>query len=140
MQYLLQFSLSPDPSLWGATLAMNLEEPDDELHNPDPRRDRKNDRGGSVFTYRGLTNLGCLIFLAVGMVSLLYAHIIYVSLVPGIDMLFSAGYPMISYFTKQSLSNEGGFNIGGINASGQASLHIFSPSYKHLLPLQRFPL
>ncbi|KAG1828322.1 glycoside hydrolase family 16 protein [Suillus variegatus] len=96
-----KFSLSPDPSLWGATLAMNLEEPDDELHNPDPRRDRKNDRGGSVFTYRGLTNLGCLIFLAVGMVSLF------------------AGYPMISYFTKQSLSNEGGFNIGGINASGQ---------------------
>ncbi|KAG2120710.1 glycoside hydrolase family 16 protein [Suillus discolor] len=96
-----KFSLSPDPSLWGATLAMNLEEPDDELHNPDPRRDRKNDRGGSVFTYRGLTNLGCLIFLAVGMVSLF------------------AGYPMISYFTKHSLSNEGGFNIGGINASGQ---------------------
>lgn len=96
-----KFSLSPDPSSWGATLAMNLEEPDDELHNPDPRRDRNNDRGGSVFTYRGLTNLGCLIFLAVGMVTLF------------------AGYPMISYFTKQSLSNEGGFNIGGINASGQ---------------------
>lgn len=96
-----KFSLSPDPSSWGATLAMNLEEPDDELHNPDPRRDRKNDRGGSVFTYRGLTNLGCLVFLAVGMVTLF------------------AGYPMISYFTKQSPSNEGGFNIGGINASGQ---------------------
>ncbi|KAG2150172.1 glycoside hydrolase family 16 protein [Suillus cothurnatus] len=96
-----KFSLSPDPSSWGATLAMNLEEPDDELHNPDPRRDRQNDRGGSVFTYRGLTNLGCLIFLAVGMVTLF------------------AGYPMISYFTKQALSNEGGFNIGGINASGQ---------------------
>ncbi|KAG2159691.1 glycoside hydrolase family 16 protein [Suillus bovinus] len=96
-----KFSLSPDPSSWGATLAMNLEEPDDELHNPDPRRDRNNDRGGSVFTYRGLTNLGCLIFLAVGMVALF------------------AGYPMISYFTKHSLSNEGGFNIGGINASGQ---------------------
>lgn len=96
-----KFSLSPDPSSWGATLAMNLEEPDDELHNPDPRRDRKNDRGGSVFTYRGLANLGCLIFLAVGMITLF------------------AGYPMISYFTKQSPSNEGGFNIGGINASGQ---------------------
>ncbi|KAG1757744.1 glycoside hydrolase family 16 protein [Suillus lakei] len=96
-----KFSLSPDPSSWGATLAMNLEEPDDELHNPDPRRDRKNDLGGSVFTYRGLTNLGCLIFLALGMLTLF------------------AGYPMISYFTKQALSNEGGFNIGGINASGQ---------------------
>jgi hypothetical protein len=79
MQYLLQFSLSPDPSSWGATLAMNLEEPDDELHNPDPRRDRNNDRGGSVLTYRGLTNLGCLILLAVGMVTLLYAHTIRIS-------------------------------------------------------------
>ncbi|KAG1749837.1 glycoside hydrolase family 16 protein [Suillus paluster] len=96
-----KFSLSPDPSSWGAALSMNQAEPDDFLHNPDPRRDRKNDRGGSIFTYRGLTNLGCLIFLAVGLVTLF------------------AGYPMISYFTKQSLSNEGGFNLGGINASGQ---------------------
>jgi hypothetical protein len=31
----------------------------------------------------------------------------------------SAGYPLISYFTKTNLSTLGGFNIGGINASGQ---------------------
>ena len=68
----LQFSLSPDPQLWGADLSPNHPEPDDFLHNPDPRRDRRNDRGGSVFTCRGLTNLGCLIFLALGLVALLY--------------------------------------------------------------------
>lgn len=67
-----QFSLSPDPQSWGADLSPNHPEPDDFLHNPDPRRDRKSDRGGSVLTYRGLTNLGCLVFLAVGLVALLY--------------------------------------------------------------------
>ncbi|KIJ68201.1 glycoside hydrolase family 16 protein [Hydnomerulius pinastri MD-312] len=96
-----KFSLSPDPRSWGADLLPGTPEPDDFLHNPDPRRDRKNDLGGSVLTYRGLTNLGCLVFLAVGLVALF------------------AGYPMISYFTKHSLSYEGGFNFGGINASGQ---------------------
>ena len=67
-----QFSLSPDPKAWGADLSPNHPEPDDYLHNPDPRRDRNSDRGGSVLTYRGLTNLGCLVFLALGLVALLY--------------------------------------------------------------------
>ena len=34
----------------------------------------------------------------------------------------SAGYPLISYFTKPHLSRLGGFNIGGTNASGQVCL------------------
>jgi hypothetical protein len=68
---LRQFSLSPDPSSWGADISPNHAEPDDYLHNPDPRRDRKNDRGGNVFTYRGLTNLGCLLILVAGIVALL---------------------------------------------------------------------
>jgi beta-glucan synthesis-associated protein KRE6 len=67
-----QFSLSPDPSSWGADISPNHAEPDDYLHNPDPRRDRKNDKGGNVFTYRGLTNLGCLLLLVAGIVTLLY--------------------------------------------------------------------
>ncbi|KAG1715994.1 hypothetical protein ID866_1159 [Astraeus odoratus] len=97
----IQFSLSPDPQLWGADISPNHPEPDDYLHNPDPRRDRKHDRGGSVLTYRGLTNLGCLLVLTTGLVALF------------------AGYPVISYFTRHGLSFNGGFNIGGINASGQ---------------------
>ncbi|KAI9461770.1 glycoside hydrolase family 16 protein [Boletus coccyginus] len=100
------FSLSPDPQSWGADLSPSHREPDDFLHNPDPRRDRKRDRGGSVLTYRGLTNLGCLVFLALGLVALF------------------AGYPIISYFSTHSLSYAGGFNLGGINASGQASSNI----------------
>ncbi|OCH96052.1 glycoside hydrolase family 16 protein [Obba rivulosa] len=96
-----KFSLSPDPSSWGADLSPDHPEQDDYLHNPDPRRDRKNDKGGHIFTYRGITNLGCLLILAVGMVTLF------------------AGYPLISYFTKHTLSTQGGFNLGGINATGQ---------------------
>ncbi len=34
-------------------------------------------------------------------------------------MLRSAGYPLITYFTKKPVSTNGGFNLGGINASGQ---------------------
>ncbi|OSX67481.1 glycoside hydrolase family 16 protein [Postia placenta MAD-698-R-SB12] len=96
-----KFSLSPDPSSWGADLSPGHPEDDDFLHNPDPRRDRKNDKGGNIFTYRGITNLGCLFILAVGIVTLF------------------AGYPLISYFTKHKASTAGGFNLGGINASGQ---------------------
>jgi len=72
MFFCSQFSLSPDPSSWGADIRPGHPEPDDYLHNPDPRRDRKNDTGGNVFTCRGLTNLGCLILLGVGLVTLLY--------------------------------------------------------------------
>jgi hypothetical protein len=32
----------------------------------------------------------------------------------------SAGYPLISHFTSRPLSKMGGFNIGGINSTGQA--------------------
>lgn len=53
---------------------MNQKEPDDYLHNPDPRRDRKNDAGGTIFTARGLMNLGCLFFLAAGLITLLCVH------------------------------------------------------------------
>lgn len=50
---------------------MNTPEPDDFLHNPDPKRDRINDRGGNIFTSRGLANLGCLLILGAGCVMLL---------------------------------------------------------------------
>ncbi|PCH33737.1 glycoside hydrolase family 16 protein [Wolfiporia cocos MD-104 SS10] len=96
-----KFSLSPDPSSWGADLTPGHPEDDDYLHNPDPRRDRKSDQGGHIFTYRGITNLGCIFILGAGIITLF------------------AGYPLISYFLKHELSRSGGFNLGGVNASGQ---------------------
>ncbi|KAF9462094.1 glycoside hydrolase family 16 protein [Collybia nuda] len=96
-----QFSLSPDPAAWGSNLSPSHRESDDELHNPDPRRDRNSDFGGSVFTIRGLANVGCIAILCVGLLALF------------------AGYPLVSHFTSTPLSTLGGFNIGGINATGQ---------------------
>ncbi|TFK62967.1 glycoside hydrolase family 16 protein [Pluteus cervinus] len=80
---------------------MNAPEPDDVLHNPDPTRDRVNDRGGSFFSSRGMMNLGCLALLVLGLMALF------------------AGYPLASYFTETKQTTKGGFNLGGINASGQ---------------------
>ncbi|KAI0789619.1 beta-glucan synthesis-associated [Abortiporus biennis] len=96
-----KFSLAPDPSSWGGNLDVNFREPDDSLHTPDPKRDYKTDKGGTIFTFRGIANLGCLLILGIGL-----------------TMLF-AGLPIISHFTKKPQSVNGGFNLGGMNASGQ---------------------
>ncbi|TFK27264.1 concanavalin A-like lectin/glucanase, partial [Coprinopsis marcescibilis] len=100
-QIAAKYSLPPAPQSWGLPLTMDHIEADDGLHNPDPSRDRKNDGGGHIFTARGLANLGCI-----------------ASLVLAIVMLF-AGYPVISFFTKSEPTTQGGFNLGGINATGQ---------------------
>jgi len=52
-------------------------------------------------TSRGFANLGCLIVLATGLISLF------------------AGFPLVSFFTRQKLTTNGGFGVGGINATGQ---------------------
>lgn len=96
-----KFSLSPDPASWGSDLSPNHPEPDDYIHNPDPKRDRNNDRGGSIFTHRGLSNLGCLSLLILTLLGLF------------------AGYPIITFLTRHPLSRQGGFNLGGTNSSGQ---------------------
>jgi beta-glucanase (GH16 family) len=95
-----KYSLPPDPRQWGSDLSLNLVEPDDELHNP---RGRMNavERDGHAFSARGLTNFGCLVILCVGLLTLF------------------AGYPMISHFTRKTMTTQGGFNLGGINSTGQ---------------------
>jgi hypothetical protein len=52
-------------------LLMSSPETDDYLHNPDPKRDRKSDKGGTIFTCRGIANLGCLFVLVMGVLMLL---------------------------------------------------------------------
>ncbi|KAG6837721.1 hypothetical protein H0H93_003523 [Arthromyces matolae] len=96
------YSLPPDPRQWGSDLSINLVEPDDELHNPTRGFNSTSiERGGSIFSARGLANFGCLFILGVGLLTLF------------------AGYPIISHFTKTQLTTQGGFNLGGINATGQ---------------------
>lgn len=67
-----QFSLSPDPTAWGSNLSPEFTEADDYLHDPDPRRDRSLESKVDIFTYRGLTNVGCLLLLLFGLLALLY--------------------------------------------------------------------
>lgn len=70
--YLFQFLLSPDPTLWGSAARADVPEDDDYLHNPDPRRDKNIDSMGTIFTARGLANIGCLAIVFVGLLGLLY--------------------------------------------------------------------
>ncbi|KNZ80548.1 Beta-glucan synthesis-associated protein KRE6 [Termitomyces sp. J132] len=96
------YSLSPDPRQWGSDLSVNLVEPDDDLHNPIRGFSSVSvERGGNFCSARGVANFGCLFILGVGLITLF------------------AGYPMISHFTKTQPTTQGGFNLGGINATGQ---------------------
>ncbi|PCH33736.1 glycoside hydrolase family 16 protein [Wolfiporia cocos MD-104 SS10] len=85
-----KFSLSPDPATWNATVSPDVPEDDDALHTPDPRRDCGAEGDLNVFTSRGFMNLG-----------------------------FLAGSPIILYFKEAKAQTDGGYNLGGINASGQ---------------------
>ncbi|KAJ3550468.1 hypothetical protein NMY22_g456 [Coprinellus aureogranulatus] len=96
-----KYSLAASPRTWGTPLDATIPEPDDDLHNPSSTRDRLNDHGSSFFTARGFVNLGCLSILAIGLL-----------------MLF-AGYPLLTHLTKKVQTNQGGFNLGGINSTGQ---------------------
>ncbi|KJA23118.1 glycoside hydrolase family 16 protein [Hypholoma sublateritium FD-334 SS-4] len=98
-----KYALSPSPAQWGMPLLLNAEnrEPDDILHNPDPRNDGRINGRGSVITLRGLANLGCLLILALGIFALF------------------ACLPIYTHFTQTTQTNQGGFNLGGTNGTGQ---------------------
>ncbi|EMD40941.1 glycoside hydrolase family 16 protein [Gelatoporia subvermispora B] len=96
------YALSADPKQWGSDLSPDLKEPDDELHDPDPEdKPQWITHDGHVLSWRGLVNLGSLLVLCAAV------------------LLLFAGYPIITYYTSNKLSNNGGFNLGGINATGQ---------------------
>jgi len=73
---------------------------DDALHNPDPRQDAALDRSFTLFSARGWLNAGALFILVVGLITLF------------------AGYPIIHYYTTHEAASTG-YNLGGINGSGQ---------------------
>jgi beta-glucan synthesis-associated protein KRE6 len=71
---------------------------DDALHNPDIRD--RGDPSFTVFSARGWANAGALVLLIVGIITLF------------------VGYPVIYHYTHISPAITG-FNLGGINGSGQ---------------------
>lgn len=84
------------PSLWDT----KDPELDDALHNPDPVRDAALERTCNPFSSRGWINMSALVILLSALL-----------------MLF-AGYPIIHYYTTTKPAKIG-FNLGGINGSGQ---------------------
>lgn len=115
----MQYSLAPDPKEWGSDLSPNLVEDDDYIHNPSPR-DKVTGFDGTIFTSRGFANVGCLTLLMLLLLGLLCVYEDFPISVSALIRLFnSAGYPVTSHFLTKPLSTNGGFNIGGINASGQ---------------------
>ena len=85
--------------------AVNETEDDDFLHAPSPTETKMGRKNRSthqplVFSLRGLVNVGTLGFLLLALL-----------------MLF-VGYPIVLHVTKKTV-NTVGFNLGGINGSGQ---------------------
>lgn len=77
------------------------QEPDDYLHDVDPVRDARLDSHFDIFSMRGWANMSMLILVAGGLI-----------------ILF-AGYPVIRAVVGTRSPTFGGFNLGGINGSGQ---------------------
>ncbi len=73
---------------------------DDILHNPDPIIDARMDRSCSPFSSRGWENAGALAVIFVGLITLF------------------AGFPIVTYYTR-TVNTVAGFNLGGINSTGQ---------------------
>ena len=67
----MQYTLAPDPSTWGADVSKEFKEEDDDIHEPGPMRKGMIDRDGHILSWRGITNLGALFFVIVGIVALL---------------------------------------------------------------------
>lgn len=61
-----KYSLSPDIKQWGFDLSPTAAEPDDDLHAPDAKISSRR-----VFSDRAMVNVGCLVLICIGLVTLL---------------------------------------------------------------------
>ncbi|KAG8751924.1 beta-glucan synthesis-associated protein [Serendipita sp. 396] len=99
-----KYSLHPNPEMWGYDVSPNSIEADDWLHKPDKRIDET----GTICTGRGLTTVGCLGLLVLGIVALFL------------------GFPLTTAILQRTMSRNGGYNLGGINATGQVMEGVFA--------------
>ncbi|EST10204.1 Beta-glucan synthesis-associated, SKN1 [Kalmanozyma brasiliensis GHG001] len=99
------FAGSQDIKMWGDYDAES--EPDDYLHEPDAEKDAKAAPNRGMLSPRGLLNIGTLAIIGLSLIALF------------------GGYPVFSWLSRSHATTKGGFNLGGINATGQvADLHI----------------
>ncbi|KAG8826823.1 hypothetical protein FRC19_007391 [Serendipita sp. 401] len=73
---------------------------DDALHNPDPKQSALQDAEWTLWSPRGWAN-----------------YFVLFALLTGLIVLF-CGYPIISYYSRTAWEQHG-FNLGGINGTGQ---------------------
>ncbi|KAF8339600.1 beta-glucan synthesis-associated protein-domain-containing protein [Cantharellus anzutake] len=73
----------------------------DPLHDPDPIRDEQLDQECDPFSFRGWANMTTIVILCLGLI-----------------ILF-AGYPVITWLMRYNNRIILGYNMGGINGSGQ---------------------
>ncbi|ESK95066.1 glycoside hydrolase family 16 protein [Moniliophthora roreri MCA 2997] len=96
-----RYSFPPNPQQWPFNVSPHVPEPDDDMHDPDTKNGKFVDAVESSFSSsRGWKNYGCLLILLAALL-----------------MLF-VGYPILTY-VKRPESQRAGYNLGGINASGQ---------------------
>lgn len=74
---------------------------DDRLHNPSPHDSLRDRASCTLFSLRGWLNASALLVIVGALVTLF------------------AGYPIIDFYTRASLSTYGAYNVGGINSTGQ---------------------
>jgi len=95
-----QFKFSPDIKSWGFPL--DTKDDDDAMHEPDPQNlPSLIQRVGHVWSWRGLINLGTVVVFCTGII-----------------LLFTI-LPIVNSVRESRQTSLGGFNLGGINASGQ---------------------
>lgn len=108
-----QYDLAADPEKWGSHLSPSFAEDDDELHKPD-NRDRIN---VNFITYRGLTNLGCILLLGLALLSLLCVY-------PPTSLrillnVHSLGYPVVHHLHSRRAEPSTGGVLNVVNGSDQ---------------------
>ncbi|KIK62288.1 glycoside hydrolase family 16 protein [Collybiopsis luxurians FD-317 M1] len=95
-----KYSLAPDPQTWGSSLFSNIPEPDDVLHDPSARKRKWDEHGLSMLSSRAISNLKCLVFLVVVLLSLFI------------------GYPILTFAQRGGLGSATALNAK-VNGSGQ---------------------
>ncbi|KAG8861387.1 hypothetical protein FRB91_008253 [Serendipita sp. 411] len=100
-----RFVLGPDPDKWGYDVSPKAVDSDDWLHD----KEKNVDDTGSIWTWRGITTLGTIIVLFGAVFYLFLGY----SIQTGIKAALKWG-------------KSDGYNIGGINATGQVMEGVFS--------------
>jgi beta-glucan synthesis-associated protein KRE6 len=85
-------------------LAMWDKDDDDPLHDPDPVRDPLLDQECDPLSRRGWLNMTMVAFVCFGLIALF------------------AGYPIITWYARFRVLTFNGYNLGGINGSGQVPI------------------